>query len=143
MKPLKKLILLTVMSAALFLSTNTLSFAQTAAPPKDTVTTSSLKANDSLVIKSTDTTKVTKISVQDLTAPSDVSIFGFKLPTWLLTLLTMLLSILPAIQLVLKRIPSDVSLKIGGILGKLLDILTFFQKDVLKTPVDPGSTTTT
>lgn len=117
--------------------------AQTATPtpPKDTVALSTLPGNDSLVIKSTDTSKVTKISVQDVTAPGDTTVFGIKLPTWVMTVILFLMGILPTVQLLLKRIPTDWSIKIGGYLGKFLDVLTWFQKDVIKTP--PATTTKT
>ena len=126
-----KLICLSLL-AVLILST---SYSYSQGPPaKDTVSISSLPANDSIVIKTTDTSKVTKISVQDIQAPSSSTLFGFKIPNWLVSLMTILLSVLPTIQIILKRIPSDTTLKIGGILGKFLDLLTFFQKDVITKP---------
>lgn len=57
------------------------------------------------------------------------SIFGITLPGLLKTVFISLMIVLPAVQVVLKRIPTDFSVKIGGVLGKILDILTFFQKD--------------
>jgi hypothetical protein len=41
-------------------------------------------------------------------------------------------ALLPLVQLILKRIPTERSIKIQGYLGKMLDILTWFQKDVIK-----------
>ena len=46
--------------------------------------------------------------------------------------LFILVSCLSTAQLILKRIPTPESVKIQGIIGKLLDMLTFFQSDVLK-----------
>ncbi len=56
--------------------------------------------------------------------------FGIAaIPTWLQTLLISILTLLPSMQYVLKRVPTNESVKIQGIIGKILDILTFFQKD--------------
>lgn len=119
------------------MSSTMVTYSQGVAPPlaKDTVNIKTLAAaGDSIVIKSTDSSKVTKVSAQDVVAPSDTTVFGFALPTWLLNFIIGLVTVLPAIQVVLKRIPSEVSTKIGGILGSILDFLTFFQKDVVKKP---------
>ena len=64
---------------------------------------------------------------------SGVSVFGITIPAWAQTIFFALITVLPAIQLVLKRIPTTASVKIGGFLGKILDILTFFQKDITGT----------
>lgn len=57
------------------------------------------------------------------------NIGGIPVPAWAQTILIALATLLPAIQLVLKRIPTPYNVRIGGILGKILDFLTWFQKD--------------
>lgn len=57
------------------------------------------------------------------------NIGGIPVPAWLQTFLIALATLLPAIQLVLKKIPTPYSVRIGGVLGKILDFLTWFQKD--------------
>ena len=54
---------------------------------------------------------------------------GFQLPGWVETIFFSVLTLLPAIQVVLKRIPTASSVRITGIIGKALDLLTFFQPD--------------
>lgn len=88
------------------------------------------KATDSITLQLDDSTKQVTVPADQITAPSDLTIFGIKIPAWVGVLVSSLITLLPVIQLILKRIPTDVSVKIGGILGKFLDILTFFQKDV-------------
>ena len=68
----------------------------------------------------------------DSTAAGSIgsTIFGITIPAWAQTVFFAFITILPAIQLVLKRIPTNGSVKIGGVLGKILDVLTFFQKDI-------------
>jgi hypothetical protein len=61
------------------------------------------------------------------------TLFGITIPAWAQTIFFALITVLPAIQLVLKRIPTTTSVKIGGILGKILDVLTFFQGDITTT----------
>lgn len=75
------------------------------------------------------------VFAQDSTAtgPQVVStVFGIPIPAVIQTLVVAVLVILPSIQFVLKRIPTAGSVKIQGILGKVLDFLTFFQKDKIK-----------
>jgi hypothetical protein len=54
-------------------------------------------------------------------------------PAWLqyvfIVLATILFTVLPAIQAVLKVIPTPWSVRISGVLGKILDKATFFIKD--------------
>ncbi len=53
-----------------------------------------------------------------------------SLPGWVELVLTVIVVfILPLAQFLLKRIPTEESVKIQGWLGKILDLLTFFQKD--------------
>ncbi len=73
------------------------------------------------VMYAQDTTPV--MSAEDL-IPGVITI-----PTWLQTLISFIVVAAPAIQFVLKRTPTPYSVKIGGWLGKLLDIITFFQPD--------------
>lgn len=54
---------------------------------------------------------------------------SIPLPAWLQTSVIALFTLLPAVQLVLKRIPTTYSVKITGVIGKILDALTFFQQD--------------
>lgn len=57
------------------------------------------------------------------------------LPTWIEWILTLLVVfVLPMLQFILKRIPTEESIKIKGWIGKILDALTFFQKDKIKGP---------
>lgn len=65
--------------------------------------------------------------------PAD-NIDGIPIPAWLQTIVIALATLLPAVQLVLKRIPTAYSVKIGGWVGKVLDALTFFQKDKSTAP---------
>ncbi|MBA4196579.1 MAG: hypothetical protein C0459_03395 [Chitinophaga sp.] len=51
------------------------------------------------------------------------------IPSWVTTMIECLVVVLPAVQFILKKIPTPASVKIGGVLGKVLDFLTFFQKD--------------
>lgn len=52
------------------------------------------------------------------------------LPAWLeFFLAIMVMFILPMVQFILKRVPTERSVKIQGIIGKILDALTFFQPD--------------
>jgi hypothetical protein len=73
--------------------------------------------------------QIIAVDSTSITNPLPTTIFGVKVPGWAQTFLIALLTLLPAIQLVLKRIPTAYSVKIGGVLGKVLDFLTFFQKD--------------
>lgn len=59
-----------------------------------------------------------------------LKVVGFAIPGWLQNIFIAVLTILPAIQLILKRIPTDSSVKITGIVGKILDAFTFFQSDI-------------
>lgn len=62
-------------------------------------------------------------------AASNTSVGPIVLPTWMLSIIAGISAALPLIQFVLKRIPTQDSVRIKGIGGKLLDILTFFQPD--------------
>lgn len=57
------------------------------------------------------------------------SVFGITIPGFVKIILLAAVVMLTGVQFILKRIPTDVSVKIGGVLGKILDVLTFFQKD--------------
>lgn len=54
---------------------------------------------------------------------------NIAIPGWLQSAIACLLVLLPAIQYTLKRIPTPYSVKICGVLGKILDFFTSFQKD--------------
>lgn len=102
--------------------------------PIDTVTKATpvdnLSATDSVIVKTTDSA-VTKIPVSTITAPANTTLFGFKVPTWVTMILTILGSILaslPTLQLLLKRIPG--ATPIAGFIGKILDFFTAFQKNI-------------
>ncbi|HEY4288281.1 MAG TPA: hypothetical protein VGN00_14350 [Puia sp.] len=78
------------------------------------------------------TDSVIKVAVQttaETIAPADTTVGPFKLPTWLLTLLTAISAGATFAQWLLKRIPTDVSIKIPGWVGVVLDALTFWQPD--------------
>lgn len=106
----------------------------TATVKVDTIKAADVTSSDSVTLKTTDSSKVVTVSANDITAPSDVTFLGFKIPAWVLNVIMALLTILPAVQVVLKRIPTEISIKIGGIIGKILDILTWFQKDNVPPP---------
>lgn len=91
-----------------------------------------LQTHDSVVLSTPDSGKVT-IPTTAITAPADYTIFGIKLPSWanlIITVLLAIMALLPGIQLVLKKIPG--AEPIDGVLGKILDALTWFQKNILK-----------
>jgi len=46
-----------------------------------------------------------------------------------IAVITALATVLGAVQYVLKKIPTPVSVKIEGVVGKILDVATFFQPD--------------
>ena len=60
---------------------------------------------------------------------TEVTPINLTVPMWLQTLISFIIVIAPAVQFVLKRVPTPYSVKIGGWFGKLLDIITFFQPD--------------
>lgn len=94
---------------------------------------------DSEDIKRTDSTIKAKVdSSISVAAPSDTKVGPVKLPTWLLSVITTIIAVLPLIQFILKRIPTVNSIKIQGWLGMILDALTFFQKDK-STTVSPSA----
>lgn len=83
-----------------------------------------------LLLMAQDTTHATAVAGSATNVLSDLyNIISGYIPTWVSTLLSILAIVLPTVQLVLKRIPTPTSVKIGGIVGKILDILTFFQPD--------------
>ena len=77
------------------------------------------------------------VPTSTVTAPSNVTFLGVKVPTWLMTLITVLITVLPTVQTLLKLIPS--ATPIGGVLGTILNALTFF----IKNKQDSGTTTST
>lgn len=87
--------------------------------------------SDSVIAQKVDSTAQT-------IAPSDTTVGPIKLPTWLLSFIASVLAVLPAVQLVLKRIPTPTSIKIQGWLGIVLDFFTFFQPDK-STAVKPSA----
>lgn len=60
------------------------------------------------------------------------TVLGIPVPTLIISIFGIFLMILAVAQFILKRIPSEYSIKIQGVLGKLLNMLTFFQDDVIK-----------
>lgn len=64
-----------------------------------------------------------------IAAQTTTTIGGIKIPQAVITIVLSLMTLLPAIQLVLKRIPTTSSVKITGVVGKVLDVLTIFQGD--------------
>ena len=68
-------------------------------------------------------------ATMDFVPGTEVTPINIAVPTWLQTLISFIIVVAPAIQFVLKRVPTPYSVKIGGWLGKLLDIVTFFQPD--------------
>lgn len=94
-----------------------------------------LRDTASQIIPGEDTTPA-KVVLHDTTvspAPGPIipadNIGGVPVPAWLQTIIIALGTILPAVQLVLKRIPTAQSVRITGVVGKILDVMTFFQKD--------------
>lgn len=117
--------------------------ATSTALPKDSIkavvtTVASSVQADSVTVKTSDTTAV-KVPSTTITAPSNLTFFGVTLPAWLLTIITSILTILPGIQLVLKRTAG--AAPIAGVVGKILNFLTAFQENVVQVP--PPTTTTT
>lgn len=96
------------------------------APPPPAIIIPPSTKGDSVVLKGTDSTNKV-VSTNDITAPSTITVLGVKLPSWVVTLLTILLSVLPTVQTVLKMIPN--ATPIGGLIGKILNVLTFFIKN--------------
>lgn len=74
-----------------------------------------------ILAQSIDTTLATDYStVTDwITAP----------PQWLTTAIIITGALLSATQTILKQIPTERSVRLGGIIGKILDVLTWFAKD--------------
>lgn len=112
----KNLLMLVACSIMLWSYTPTIAFAGDSASAK----------KDSVVLKNADSTTTT-VSSNQITAPSDITIFGIKLPAWVGMIALSLLVLLPAIQLILKNIPG--AAPISGVLGAILNILTFWQKN--------------
>lgn len=81
-------------------------------------------------IKLKDTINIPSVGV---IVPSD-HLGSFQFPAWLQTaivaILTIIFTVLPMVQSVLKIIPTPVSVRIGGWIGKILDWATWFIKDV-------------
>lgn len=113
----------------------TLNGSGTLSPPisKDTVTAVSASevVADSVVVKTSDSTAV-KVPSKTITSPSSISIGGLSLPAWVWSFITALLTILPGIQLVLKRSPG--ALPIAGVVGKVLNFFTWFQDNIIEVP---------
>lgn len=105
---------------------------------KVTTVVKEIQSTDSLTLKTSDSTAV-KVPSSTITAPSSLTVGGVKLPAWLWSVITTFLTLLPGIQLILKRTPS--AAPIAGIVGKVLNFLTWFQGNVKEVP--PPNTTTT
>lgn len=54
---------------------------------------------------------------------------NIAIPGWVQSVIACLLVMATSIQFLLKRIPTPYSVKICGVLGKILDFFTAFQKD--------------
>ena len=91
----------------------------------------SFQSHDSAVlIQHSDSVITQKVdSTAQTIAPSNSTVGPLKLPTWLLSFIASIMAILPAVQFVLKRIPTPTSIKINNWLGVILDFFTFFQPD--------------
>ena len=50
-------------------------------------------------------------------------------PQWFMTAVIITGALLSATQTILKQIPTERSVKLGGLIGKILDVLTWFAKD--------------
>jgi hypothetical protein len=89
------------------------------------------KTNAATVVDSTlhDAKVDSTIRVIATDATHMLDLWGVKIPNIITTIIAILVVVLPMVQLILKRIPSPVSVKIGGIVGKVLDLLTWFQPD--------------
>lgn len=95
--------------------------------------------HDSVVLSTIDSVVAT-LPIQQIIAPSTVTIFGIKMPLWLGIAIIALMVVLPAVQLVLKKIPS--AAPIEGVIGAILNIFTIFQKNITITPIPPDKATT-
>lgn len=118
--------MLVACSIMLWGSTSTFAFAGDSASAK----------KDSVVLKNADSTTTT-VPVSTITAPSSLTIFGVKLPAWVGMIALSLLVLLPAIQLILKNIPG--AAPISGVLGAILNVLTFWQKNNSPPPASGSS----
>ena len=99
--------------------------ADTVTPPSGVITT--IIGHDTVTVK--DTLNIPSVG---MLIPAN-HIGSFPLPAWLQALLvvlgTIVFTVLPAIQAVLKVIPTDRSVKIQGFIGRILDAVTGFIKD--------------
>lgn len=113
----------------------------TTAPPTvsaPVVTPPSQLGKDTVILKTIDSV-LTTIPISQITAPSTVTIFGIKMPMWAGIAIIALMIVLPAVQLVLKKIPS--AAPIEGAIGAILNIFTIFQKNITVAPIPPDKTT--
>jgi hypothetical protein len=71
------------------------------------------------------------IFAQDTTAttPDVVKLFNIALPQWAVLAIVITGATLTATQTILAKIPTEKSVKISGIIGKILDLLSFFPAD--------------
>jgi hypothetical protein len=63
--------------------------------------------------------------------PTIISSINF--PTWVPITIVSIIALLSAVQYILKKIPTPESVKIQGVIGAMLDLFTFFQKDIIHT----------
>lgn len=94
--------------------------------------------HDSVVLSTIDSVVAT-IPIQQIIAPSTVTIFGIKMPLWLGIAVIALMIVLPGVQLILKKIPS--AAPIEGFVGAILNFFTAFQKNIVITPIPPDKKT--
>lgn len=108
------------------------------APPDSSTqkaTTAFVKADTAsagpVLIVGTDTIKIKDTVTIPAVGPIIPSnnIDGIPIPPWLQIVVMILGMSLPAVQAILKVIPTPYSVRIGGWIGKILDGLTFFIKD--------------
>lgn len=143
---MKQKILLIGLALSAFLFLSPPSFSQTPGLPDTTQIAPIVKVDpvqpptlkhDSVVLSTIDSVVAT-IPIQQIIAPSTVTIFGIKMPLWLGIAIIALMLILPGVQLILKKIPS--AAPIEGVIGAILNFFTIFQKNIVITPTPPNST---
>lgn len=114
--------------------------AQTVNPPAGVVTGTPNQIDTTVLVTKNNAPTVVDSALHDAKVDSTIRIiandanhmidlWGVKIPNLVTTILAVLLVVLPMVQLILKRIPTPISVKIGGVVGKVLDFLTIFQPD--------------
>lgn len=64
-----------------------------------------------------------------ITSPDVIKFLDFNIPHWVGVGVIIAIATLSATQTILAKIPTERSVKISGIIGKILDVLTLFPSD--------------